>query len=237
MLSAANGSTGTTLSRRRWPMARWVPWFASDQLSRYQRAGQAAGGGGSTCRFAASGRGACAGSGASRSSRLPDRRARPRPRKPSRTCWLPGIACSNRKAILTITSECRLQLLKLEPEHEIAVIEMGMSHAGEITELARLAQPNCGVVTMVAPVHLEFFDSIAAIARAKYELIESLPAGRDCRPERRRRVRLAVRTRLPREGRYFRSAQAGGCVGPEHPGPRFPGFGIRRRMERRRGTR
>ncbi len=70
-----------------------------------------------------------------------------------------------------------LQLLKLEPEHELAVIEMGMSHAGEITELAELAQPDCGVVTMVAPVHLEFFDSIAAIARAKYELIESLPAG------------------------------------------------------------
>jgi UDP-N-acetylmuramoyl-tripeptide--D-alanyl-D-alanine ligase len=70
-----------------------------------------------------------------------------------------------------------LQLLKLEPEHEIAVIEMGMSHAGEITALAQLAQPNCGVVTMVAPVHLEFFDSIAGIARAKYELIESLPAG------------------------------------------------------------
>ena len=70
-----------------------------------------------------------------------------------------------------------LQLLKLESEHELAVIEMGMSHAGEITELAKLAKPNCGVVTMVAPVHLEFFDSIAAIARAKYELVESLPAG------------------------------------------------------------
>ena len=70
-----------------------------------------------------------------------------------------------------------LQLLKLEPEHEIAVIEMGMSHPGEITALAKLAQPDCGVVTMVAPVHLEFFDSIADIARAKYELIELLPAG------------------------------------------------------------
>jgi UDP-N-acetylmuramoyl-tripeptide--D-alanyl-D-alanine ligase len=70
-----------------------------------------------------------------------------------------------------------LQLLKLEPEHEIAVIEMGMSHAGEITALAKLAQPDCGVVTMVAPVHLEFFESVAAIARAKYELIESLHAG------------------------------------------------------------
>jgi len=68
-----------------------------------------------------------------------------------------------------------LQLLKLEPEHDIAVIEMGMSHAGEITALAKLAQPDCGVVTMVAPVHLEFFDSIAGIAKAKQELIASLP--------------------------------------------------------------
>ena len=70
-----------------------------------------------------------------------------------------------------------LQLLKLEPEHELAVVEMGMSHAGEIRDLAMLAEPNCGVVTMVAPVHLEYFESIAGIARAKYELIESLPAG------------------------------------------------------------
>ncbi len=70
-----------------------------------------------------------------------------------------------------------LMLLKLEPEHEIAVIEMGMSHAGEITALASIAQPNLGVVTNVAPVHLEFFNSIADIARAKYELIASLPAG------------------------------------------------------------
>jgi UDP-N-acetylmuramoyl-tripeptide--D-alanyl-D-alanine ligase len=70
-----------------------------------------------------------------------------------------------------------LQLLKLEPEHELAVIEMGMSHAGEIAALAALAQPDCGVVTIVAPVHLEFFDSIAGIARAKYELIESVRPG------------------------------------------------------------
>jgi len=67
-----------------------------------------------------------------------------------------------------------LMLLKLEPEHDVAVIEMGMSHAGEIRALARIAQPEIGVVTNVAPVHLEFFDSLAGIARAKYELIESL---------------------------------------------------------------
>ena len=69
-----------------------------------------------------------------------------------------------------------LMLLKLEPEHDMAVIEMGMSHAGEIRALAAIAQPEIGVVTNVAPVHLEFFDSLAGIARAKYELIESLPA-------------------------------------------------------------
>lgn len=70
-----------------------------------------------------------------------------------------------------------LMLLKLEPEHDVAVMEMAMSHAGEIAALARMAQPETGVVTNVAPVHLEFFESIAGIARAKYELIEALPAG------------------------------------------------------------
>jgi UDP-N-acetylmuramoyl-tripeptide--D-alanyl-D-alanine ligase len=69
-----------------------------------------------------------------------------------------------------------LMLLKIEPEHEIAVIEMGMSHAGEIAALAKIAQPAIGVVTNVASVHLEFFESVAGIARAKYELIEALPA-------------------------------------------------------------
>ena len=68
-----------------------------------------------------------------------------------------------------------LMLLKLEPEHDCAVVELGMSHLGEITALAQIAQPDTGVVTNVAPVHLEFFKDIAEIARAKYELIESLP--------------------------------------------------------------
>ena len=69
-----------------------------------------------------------------------------------------------------------LQLLRLEPQHEIAVLEMGMNHAGEITALANIAEPNWGVVSNVAPVHLEFFsDGIAGIARAKYELVAALP--------------------------------------------------------------
>jgi UDP-N-acetylmuramoyl-tripeptide--D-alanyl-D-alanine ligase len=69
-----------------------------------------------------------------------------------------------------------LQLLRLEAEYDVAVIEMGMSHAGEITALAHIAEPNWAVVSNVAPVHLEFFaDGITGIARAKYELIEALP--------------------------------------------------------------
>jgi UDP-N-acetylmuramoyl-tripeptide--D-alanyl-D-alanine ligase len=68
-----------------------------------------------------------------------------------------------------------LSLLRLEDTDEIGVFELAMSHAGEIALLARLARPETGVVTCVAPVHLEFFDSIESVARAKYELIAALP--------------------------------------------------------------
>jgi UDP-N-acetylmuramoyl-tripeptide--D-alanyl-D-alanine ligase len=69
-----------------------------------------------------------------------------------------------------------LQLLRLEPEHQLAVVELGMNHTGEISALAAICEPSVGVVTCVAPVHLGFFNSVADIARAKYELIKALPA-------------------------------------------------------------
>ena len=65
-----------------------------------------------------------------------------------------------------------LTLLRLEPEDKAAVVELGMSHRGELRRLAEIAEPEVGVVTRVAPVHLEFFASIDEIALAKRELIE-----------------------------------------------------------------
>jgi len=70
-----------------------------------------------------------------------------------------------------------LQLLKLEMTHEVAVIEMGMSHSGEIAALAFIAAPDWGVVTNVGNAHAQNFpDGIAGIARAKYELVAALPS-------------------------------------------------------------
>jgi UDP-N-acetylmuramoyl-tripeptide--D-alanyl-D-alanine ligase len=70
-----------------------------------------------------------------------------------------------------------LTLLRLERRHRAAVLEMGMYARGEIAALARMAQPQIGVVTMVAPVHLERLGSLEAIAAAKAELVQALPPG------------------------------------------------------------
>jgi UDP-N-acetylmuramoyl-tripeptide--D-alanyl-D-alanine ligase len=68
-----------------------------------------------------------------------------------------------------------LMLLQLAAEHRVAVLEMGMYAAGDINLLAEIARPRIGVVTNVAPVHLERMGTIERIARAKSELIAALP--------------------------------------------------------------
>jgi UDP-N-acetylmuramoyl-tripeptide--D-alanyl-D-alanine ligase len=67
-----------------------------------------------------------------------------------------------------------LTLLKIDEEHGAAVVELGMSHRGELARLAQIASPEVGVVTRVAVEHLEFFTSIEEIALAERELIEHL---------------------------------------------------------------
>jgi UDP-N-acetylmuramoyl-tripeptide--D-alanyl-D-alanine ligase len=67
-----------------------------------------------------------------------------------------------------------LTLFQLDETHQAAVLEMGMSRRGELLRLAEIARPDVGVVTRVAPAHLEFFASVEEIALAKRELIEGL---------------------------------------------------------------
>ncbi len=64
-----------------------------------------------------------------------------------------------------------LSLLSLEEHHQIAVLEYGMSSAGEIAALTGIVSPDVALITNVNPVHLEFFPDIQAIARAKQELL------------------------------------------------------------------
>ena len=68
-----------------------------------------------------------------------------------------------------------LTVLRLGPEHEAAVLEMGMYVGGEIAQLAAIAGPRIGVVTAVHSVHLSRIGSLDAVERAKGELVEALP--------------------------------------------------------------
>lgn len=70
-----------------------------------------------------------------------------------------------------------LTLFRLLPEHSAVVLEMGMSARGELAELTRIGEPDVAVITNVAPVHLEFFESLDAIAEAKGEILQGLRPG------------------------------------------------------------
>jgi UDP-N-acetylmuramoyl-tripeptide--D-alanyl-D-alanine ligase len=70
-----------------------------------------------------------------------------------------------------------LTLLRLAPAHTAAVLELGMSAPGELRALSAICRPDVAVITRVAPVHLEFFASVSAIADAKAEILEGLAPG------------------------------------------------------------
>jgi UDP-N-acetylmuramoyl-tripeptide--D-alanyl-D-alanine ligase len=70
-----------------------------------------------------------------------------------------------------------LTLCRLEPETEVCIVEMGMRGLGQIAWLASFARPDVGLITNIAPVHLELVETVENVARAKAELIEALPPG------------------------------------------------------------
>jgi UDP-N-acetylmuramoyl-tripeptide--D-alanyl-D-alanine ligase len=70
-----------------------------------------------------------------------------------------------------------LTLARTPRDARFGIIEIGMNHAGEITPLAAMTRPHVAIITSVAPVHLEYFDSIEAIADAKAEILSGLVPG------------------------------------------------------------
>ncbi len=70
-----------------------------------------------------------------------------------------------------------LSLARMPRDAAFGVFELGMNHAGELRPLARLVQPRLVIITNVEPVHLEYFDSVTAIADAKAEIFEGLEKG------------------------------------------------------------
>jgi UDP-N-acetylmuramoyl-tripeptide--D-alanyl-D-alanine ligase len=70
-----------------------------------------------------------------------------------------------------------LTLLSIDPATEVVVCELAMRGAGQIRALARVAKPDIGVITNIAPVHLEFVGTVVDVAAAKAELIDELGAG------------------------------------------------------------
>jgi UDP-N-acetylmuramoyl-tripeptide--D-alanyl-D-alanine ligase len=67
-----------------------------------------------------------------------------------------------------------LSLSRCPADANFAVFELGMNHAGEIGPLSRLVQPDIAIITTIAPVHIEFFESIHGISDAKAEIFEGL---------------------------------------------------------------
>ena len=67
-----------------------------------------------------------------------------------------------------------LTLLQITRAHEMAIVEMGASHPGDIKELVEIAEPNCGLITNVGRAHLEGFGSFEGVQQTKKELYDYL---------------------------------------------------------------
>ncbi len=69
-----------------------------------------------------------------------------------------------------------ITLLKLQSEHQVAVLEVGTNHPGELAPLLRLIRPGLGVITSIGREHMEFFNDMAGVAKEEGNLADILPA-------------------------------------------------------------
>jgi UDP-N-acetylmuramoyl-tripeptide--D-alanyl-D-alanine ligase len=81
-----------------------------------------------------------------------------------------------RASFNTILGICRAVNEELGPEHQAFIVEMGAYRRGEVRDMARLTRPHIGVLTAIGPQHLERFGDLETIEKAKFELLEALPA-------------------------------------------------------------
>lgn len=89
---------------------------------------------------------------------------------------LPGKVHANRENLNTEIG-LPLTILEAPDDTDLLVLEMAMRGAGQIAELAAIAEPEVAVITNVGPVHVELLGSVAAIAAAKAEILDDLPPG------------------------------------------------------------
>ncbi len=87
--------------------------------------------------------------------------------------FVTGVSAGNRNSTLGLPA----QLLGQDEEVEVFVAEMGMSRTGELDQLGRIARPDLVLYTRLAPAHTEFFPDMAAVVRAKGELLAHLRPG------------------------------------------------------------
>ena len=130
---------------------------------------------------------------------------------------------------------------RIEAEHEVAVVELGISGFGEMSALARIARPKIAVFTVIGHAHLEFLHDLDGVFRAKTELLDYLPEdgvvivnGDDEKlralrcPQRTLRVGLGAENDVYAEALRPEGGQGMSCVlvcGERRIPARIPGFG------------
>jgi UDP-N-acetylmuramoyl-tripeptide--D-alanyl-D-alanine ligase len=126
--------------------------------------------------------------------------------------WSSSGNLNNRVGLPTV-------LLALRPHHAVAVVEMGMNQPGEIAELCRIAEPEVGVVTLIAAAHTEGVGSIEAVAEEKGALFRALPAGGSAigNADDRRVMAQMARSPARRRFRYGCTPQADRWISSRTP--------------------